>query len=67
MTFSDVILHDVELMNVILQDTAGSERYNSMARVYYRNAKAAVVCYGKDTYLQETCHRRIEKIHRLVL
>ncbi|XP_031568395.1 ras-related protein Rab-24-like isoform X2 [Actinia tenebrosa] len=26
-------------------DTAGSERYNAMARVYYRNAKAAVVCY----------------------
>jgi len=27
-------------------DTAGSERYESMARMYYRGAKAAVVCYA---------------------
>jgi len=26
-------------------DTAGSERYESMSRLYYRDAKAAVVCY----------------------
>jgi len=26
-------------------DTAGSERYESMSRIYYRGAKAAVVCY----------------------
>lgn len=27
-------------------DTAGSERYESMVRMYYRGAKAAVVCYA---------------------
>ena len=27
------------------QDTAGSERYQSMSRIYYRGAKAAIVCY----------------------
>lgn len=27
-------------------DTAGSERYESMTRMYYRGAKAAVVCYA---------------------
>jgi len=27
-------------------DTAGSERYESMSRMYYRNAKAAIVCYS---------------------
>ncbi|PAA59608.1 hypothetical protein BOX15_Mlig014634g1, partial [Macrostomum lignano] len=26
-------------------DTAGSERYESMARIYYRGAGAAVICY----------------------
>jgi len=26
-------------------DTAGSERYESMSRMYYRGARAAVVCY----------------------
>lgn len=30
-----------------LQDTAGSERYEAMSRIYYRGAKAAIVCYGK--------------------
>lgn len=29
------------------QDTAGSERYEAMSRIYYRGAKAAIVCYGK--------------------
>ena len=28
-----------------LQDTAGSERYEAMSRIYYRGAKAAIVCY----------------------
>lgn len=31
-----------------LQDTAGSERYEAMSRIYYRGAKAAIVCYGKE-------------------
>eukprot|EP01104_Vermistella_antarctica_P005516 TRINITY_DN1602_c4_g1_i1.p1 TRINITY_DN1602_c4_g1~~TRINITY_DN1602_c4_g1_i1.p1 ORF type:complete len:232 (+),score=59.56 TRINITY_DN1602_c4_g1_i1:85-696(+) len=26
-------------------DTAGAERYESMSRIYYRSARAAVVCY----------------------
>ncbi|XP_016897475.1 ras-related protein Rab-24 isoform X3 [Cynoglossus semilaevis] len=26
-------------------DTAGSERYQAMSRIYYRGAKAAIVCY----------------------
>lgn len=26
-------------------DTAGQERYKAMSRIYYRGAKAAVVCY----------------------
>lgn len=30
-----------------IQDTAGSERYESMSRIYYRGAKAAIVCYGE--------------------
>uniref|UniRef100_A0A8C3IBZ4 RAB24, member RAS onco family n=1 Tax=Chrysemys picta bellii TaxID=8478 RepID=A0A8C3IBZ4_CHRPI len=28
-------------------DTAGSERYEAMSRIYYRGARAAIVCYGK--------------------
>ena len=30
---------------IVLQDTAGSERYESMSRIYYRGARAAIVCY----------------------
>ncbi|KAA0720360.1 Ras-related protein [Triplophysa tibetana] len=26
-------------------DTAGSERYEAMSRIYYRGARAAIVCY----------------------
>jgi len=29
-------------------DTAGSERFESMTRTYYREAKAAIVCYAVD-------------------
>ena len=29
------------------KDTAGSERYESMSRIYYRGAKAAIVCFGE--------------------
>uniref|UniRef100_A0A3P9NGN3 RAB24, member RAS onco family n=1 Tax=Poecilia reticulata TaxID=8081 RepID=A0A3P9NGN3_POERE len=28
-------------------DTAGSERYEAMSRIYYRGARAAVVCYDE--------------------
>ncbi|XP_059172767.1 ras-related protein Rab-24-like isoform X3 [Physella acuta] len=33
--------------NVIIGiwDTAGSERYEAMSRIYYRGARAAIVCY----------------------
>ncbi|KAL3864009.1 hypothetical protein ACJMK2_005721 [Sinanodonta woodiana] len=30
-------------------DTAGSERYTSMSRMYYRKAKAAIICYDITT------------------
>lgn len=30
-----------------MQDTAGAERYQAMSSMYYRNAKAAVICFGK--------------------
>lgn len=29
------------------QDTAGSERYEAMSRIYYRGARAAIVCFGE--------------------
>ncbi|XP_052585440.1 ras-related protein Rab-24 isoform X2 [Peromyscus californicus insignis] len=29
----------------VAKDTAGSERYEAMSRIYYRGAKAAIVCY----------------------
>lgn len=28
-----------------MKDTAGSERYESMSRMYYRNAQAAIICF----------------------
>jgi hypothetical protein len=31
---------------VAVQDTAGSERFEAMSRIYYRDAKAAVICFG---------------------
>ncbi len=37
-------------LNLSLQDTAGSERYESMSRIYYRGAKAAIVCFGECLY-----------------
>lgn len=37
------------------QDTAGSERYEAMSRIYYRGAKAAIVCYGKPSIPQCYC------------
>jgi len=40
-----VSVGDTELVMGIW-DTAGSERYESMSRMYYRGSKAAVVCYA---------------------
>lgn len=37
------------LVSCLSQDTAGSERYEAMSRIYYRGARAAIVCYGKLT------------------
>lgn len=34
-----------ESVTLGIWDTAGSERYESMSRIYYRGAKAAIVCY----------------------
>ena len=34
------------------QDTAGSERFESISTLYYRGAKAAIVCYGKIMFGQ---------------
>lgn len=36
------------IVMLFIQDTAGSERYESMSRIYYRGAKAAIVCFGKS-------------------
>ena len=38
-----VVLMSLFLLNQ--QDTAGSERYEAMSRIYYRGARAAIVCY----------------------
>ena len=41
------------MVHIILQDTAGSERYATMSRMYYRRARAAIVCYSildRETY-----------------
>ncbi|TNN42259.1 Ras-related protein Rab-24 [Liparis tanakae] len=35
-------------------DTAGSERYEAMSRIYYRGARAALVCYEIGALLFET-------------
>lgn len=37
---------------LLIQDTAGSERYEAMSRIYYRGARAAIVCYGKSIKFQ---------------
>ena len=39
----------VVLSLILYQDTAGSERFESVSTLYYRGAKAAVVCYGKTS------------------
>ena len=39
--------HHLFFLFFLYQDTAGSERYEAMSRIYYRGAKAAVLCYGK--------------------
>ncbi|XP_069507602.1 ras-related protein Rab-24 [Ambystoma mexicanum] len=36
---------DGKVITLGIWDTAGSERYEAMSRIYYRGARAAVVCY----------------------
>ncbi|XP_038070664.1 ras-related protein Rab-24-like isoform X2 [Patiria miniata] len=36
---------DSRTVTMGIWDTAGSERYEAMSRIYYRGAKAAIVCY----------------------
>jgi len=40
-------------------DTAGSERYQAMSRMYYREAKAAIVCYGMACPASSFCARGV--------
>jgi len=37
---------DGQKVTMGIWDTAGSEKYESLSRMYYRNAKAAVICYA---------------------
>lgn len=36
---------DGSTANILLWDTSGQERYNSISQLFFRNAKAAVVCF----------------------
>ncbi|KPJ00403.1 Ras-related protein Rab-24 [Papilio xuthus] len=36
--------------NVGIWDTAGSERYEAMTKMYYRGAHAAIICYDPSSY-----------------
>ncbi|KAA8586525.1 hypothetical protein FQN60_000361 [Etheostoma spectabile] len=38
-------VHHRFLVGPYQNDTAGSERYEAMSRIYYRGARAAIVCY----------------------
>ncbi|XP_059568994.1 ras-related protein Rab-24 isoform X2 [Alligator mississippiensis] len=38
-------VHQRFLVGPYQNDTAGSERYEAMSRIYYRGARAAIVCY----------------------
>ena len=45
-------------------DTAGSERYEAMSRIYYRGAKAAIVCYDlTDDTSWDKARFWIQEIH----
>ncbi|KAG7464837.1 hypothetical protein MATL_G00169840 [Megalops atlanticus] len=43
-----------KVLTLGIWDTAGAERYEAMSRIYYRGARAAIVCYGKS----HICSRR---------
>lgn len=42
--FSSLVVY-IRYVMCPMQDTAGSERYQSMTKMYYRSAKAAILCY----------------------
>jgi len=45
-------------------DTAGSERYEAMSRIYYRGAKAAIVCFDlTDDQSWERARFWIQEVH----
>ena len=46
------IFNIIVLSFILHQDTAGSERFESISTLYYRGAKAAIVCYGKTMFGQ---------------
>lgn len=46
----------IVLSLILHQDTAGSERFESISTLYYRGAKAAIVCYGKTMFAQSQLH-----------
>ncbi|GCB78470.1 hypothetical protein scyTo_0019415, partial [Scyliorhinus torazame] len=46
-------------------DTAGSERYESMSRIYYRGARAAVVCFEIKAKLFETSSKTGQNVDEL--
>ncbi|CAL1261561.1 unnamed protein product [Larinioides sclopetarius] len=39
------IIINGQALTIGLWDTAGSERYESIGRIYFRNSNAAIVCY----------------------
>ena len=43
-SFSSFLLF-ICFLFLTLKDTAGQERFESMSRIYYKDAKAAIVCY----------------------
>jgi GTPase SAR1 family protein len=43
--FEQAIHFQFHLFHLYFQDTAGSERYEAMSRIYYRGAKAAIICF----------------------
>ncbi len=45
-------------------DTAGSERYEAMSRLYYRGAKAAIICY--DVTCRDSWHRLEHWVNELL-
>ena len=47
------LIHDDEVVRLEIWDTAGQEKYHSLASLYYRNAGAIIIVYditSKDSY-----------------